>query len=34
VHRRLQEAVAETGPLDSAQRAARSGLATRQVTIR
>lgn len=34
VHRRLQEAVAESGPLDRAQRAARSGLATRQVTIR
>ncbi len=34
VHRRLQHAVAESGPLDSTQRAARSGLATRQVTIR
>lgn len=34
VHRRLEEAVSESGPLDSAQRAARSGLATRQVTIR
>jgi Family of unknown function (DUF5926)/SEC-C motif len=34
VHLRLLAAVAETAPLDSVQRAARSGLATRQVTIR
>ena len=34
VQRRLQEAADESTPLDSAQRAARSGLATRQVTIR
>jgi hypothetical protein len=34
VNRRLQEAVAESAPLDSTQRSARAGLATRQVTIR